>query len=215
MGRRYGVPATLASRGARHGDDAENVRDRVWYAVHAEFELALADLRAGLRAAQPRRACRQRDGFPRGDGLEPLRQDRARDEPHPQSLELRAQSQPHAAARRGRRAPADRGDYRGRQRQPTAVLSLSRQYREDGGPGLAGADRGYERDRHRSPLCAGTRAGKTRERDFREPGEPHDPDRRLSRRVAARPAAHGGELCRVVARDRAPSAQRRAGRDRA
>ncbi len=81
MGRRYGVPATLASRGARHGDDAEDVRDRVWYAVHAEFELALADFPTGLRAAQPRRVCRQRDGFPRGDGPEPLRQDRARDEP--------------------------------------------------------------------------------------------------------------------------------------
>src|SRR6266404_4175723 len=79
----------------------------------------------------------------------------------------------------------------------------------------ASANRLYERGRRRSALCASKRAGKARERDHGKPRDPHHPDRRLSGRVAARPAADGGELCRVVARHDTLAAQGGARRDRA
>ena len=47
------------------------------------------------------------------------------------------------------------------------------------------------------------------ERDHRKPRQPDDPDRRLSGRMAARSAAAGAELRRVVARDAAAVPQRR------
>ena len=81
-------------------------------------------------------------------------------------------------------------------------------------PGLAAAHRRYQRDRHRGPFRARRRARPAAERDHRQPRELDPPDRRLSRRVAARPAAAGAELCRVVARDAALAAQGRARRDR-
>ena len=45
------------------------------------------------------------------------------------------------------------------------------------------------------PLHAGEHARQAAERDQRQPGDDHDPDRRLSRRMAARPAAAGANLC--------------------
>ncbi len=185
--------------------------------VDGELELAAADLRPGVRAGirQPRRACRRRDGLARGDRFEPIRQNRFRDQPDPQSVELRTQPQPHAAAGRRRRAPYDRGHDRRRQSEPADAISLPRQHRENGDPGLAGAHRRHQRDRHRDPLCPGRHAGQACERDHRTPRGPHDPDRRLSRRVAARSPAGRAELCRLVARDAAAAAQGPARRNRA
>ena len=51
-------------------------------------------------------------------------------------------------------------------------------------------------------------------RDQRQRRDPDDPDRRLPRRVAARPAAADAELRRVVARDAPLLSQGRARRDR-
>src|SRR5262249_13438307 len=64
-------------------------------------------------------------------------------------------------------------------------------------------------------LAPGGRGGPPSERDHRQPRERDHQDRRLSRRMAARPSAAGAGLCRVVARDAAVAAQGRARRDRA
>ena len=110
--------------------------------------------------------------------------------------------------------PPDRRAARKPRRRPAAALPLSGEHRDDGGgrAGLAGAHRRPARDRHRRALHAGERAGQASQRDQRQPGDDHDPDRRLSRRVAARPAAAGAKLRRVVARDAAALSPRRARR---
>ncbi len=99
-------------------------------------------------------------------------------------------------------------------RRPAAALPLPGEHRGDGGgrAGLAGGHRRPARDRHRGALRAGERARQDSQRDQRQPGDDHDPDRRLSRRVAARPAAAGAKLRRVVARDAAALPARRARR---
>ncbi len=173
--------------------------------VDDQSELAAADLRPGVRAVgqQSGRARRRRHGLAGGDRAQPLRQDRLHHQPDPQSAQLGAQPQPDAAAQRGRRAPPDRGRPGRRQGTPAAALSLSRQHRQDGGRGLAGAHRRYQRDRHRGPLRAGQHHWQALERAHGQPCQFDHPRRRLSRRMAARSAAADAKLCRVVARDAA------------
>ena len=172
-------------------------------------------VRAGFRAAgrQPQRACRRRHRLAGGDRAQPLGQDRVHYQPDPQSAQLAAQSQPDAAAQRGRRAPPVRRASRGSEGGPAAAVSLSRQYPEDGRSGLAGAHRRSQRDRHRSALRARQRGGQAAERDHRQPRQLDHPDRRLSRRMVARSPAAGAKLCRLVARDVAVVAQGRPRRD--
>ena len=87
-------------------------------------------------------------------------------------------------------------------REPPAALPLPGEHRGDGGgrAGLAGRHRRPARDRHRGAVPAGA-APASSQRDQRQPGEHHDPDRRLSRRAAARPAAARTILRGMVALD--------------
>ena len=118
-------------------------------------------------------------------------------QPDPQSPERGPQSQPDAAAERGRRGPPDRRAAGRRRRRPAAALSLSRQHRDDGGsrPDWPDAHRRPQRDRDRHALRRRPSAlGKLLSEISGSPATADDPDRRLSRRMAARPAADDAEL---------------------